>query len=50
MTVIDIEHHTENSDLTLIIERTKDMNNAEYFQWDYKGLTFLNYNSRYISV
>ena len=40
--------HYEN--MTLKIGRTKDMNNAENFQWDYKGLTFLNNNSRQISV
>ena len=32
------------------IERTKDMSNAENCQWDNKGLTFLNNNSRHISV
>ncbi len=26
--------------VTLEIERTKDMSDAENFQWDYKGLTF----------
>ncbi len=30
----------------LNIERTKDMINAENLQWDYKGLTFLDNNSR----
>ena len=36
--------------VTLIIERTKDKINAEIFQCDYKGLTFLNNNGRQISV
>ncbi len=36
----------------LEFERAKDMNNAEFFQWDYnKGLTFMDYNnSRHNSV
>ncbi len=36
--------------VTLKIERTKDLSNAENFQWDYKGLTFLDNNGRQISV
>ena len=31
---------------TLKFERTKDMSNVENFQWDYKGLSFLNNNNR----
>ncbi len=38
------------SRVTLKIERTKDMSNAENCQWNYKGLTFLDNNSRQISV
>ena len=34
----------------LKIERTKDMSNAENFQWDYKGLTFLDNKRIHISV
>ncbi len=33
----------------LKIEKIKDMGNADFFQWDYNGLTFLNNNSRQIS-
>ena len=38
--------------VTLKIERTKDMimSNAENLEQDYKGLTFLDINSRQISV
>ena len=28
---------SNNNRVTLEIERTKDMNNADHFQWDYKG-------------
>ncbi len=34
----------------LKIERTKDRSNAEIFQCDYKGLTFLDNNSRQIVI
>ncbi len=51
-------HHYENMTMEITlkkgvklkIERTKDMSNAENFQWDYKGLTFLKNNSKQISV
>ena len=43
----DTENHTEKKNsVTLKIERTKDMSNAEHFQWGHKGLTFLDNNSR----
>ncbi len=41
----DTENNTEKT-VTLKIERTKDMSNAENFQWDYKGLTDLDNNRR----
>ena len=43
------ENHTEKT-VTLKLERTKAMSNAENFQWDYEGLTFLDNNIRHISV
>ncbi len=36
--------------VSLKIERTKDMSNTDNFQWDYKGLTFLDNNSGHILV
>ncbi len=38
----DTENHTEKPEVTLKIERTKYTSNDENFQWDFKGLTFLD--------
>ncbi len=46
----DTETHTKKTRITLKIERIKGMSNAENCQWDYKGLTFLDNNSRHISM
>ena len=46
----DTENHTEKPRVTLKIERTKGMSNAGNFQCDYKGFTFLDNNSRQITV
>ncbi len=50
--VITIKYRYENMTLKITlknkIERTKHMSNAEFFQWDYKGLTILDNISRQI--